>query len=103
LVFIGLAVFVFLQKSKSPKLGNLLVVAVGLALLGVISVIGIPFNVLGGVLQHGTLPARAVALSGDSLMGVGWYVGLAGVVVGFTLTAVDLANGVEASESTDGE
>ncbi len=102
LVFVGLAVFVFLQRSKSPKLGKLMFVAVGLALLGVIPVLAIPLNLIEGFLEYG-LANRAVSVVGDIISGLGWYAGLIAVVVGFTLTAVDIANGVSATDSADGE
>ncbi len=102
LVFLGLAVFVFLQKSKSPKLGKLLFVAIGLALLGVIPVLAIPLNLIEGFLDYG-LANRAVSVIGDIISGLGWYAGVVSVVVGFTLTAENLANGVAAVDSEDGE
>lgn len=95
LVFIGLAVFVFLQRSKSPKLGKLLFVAIGLGLLGVVPVLAVPLNLVEGFVGYGGVVHLAVDLIGDIITGLGYYVGVAGVVAGFTLTAVDLANGVK--------
>lgn len=93
--FLGLAVFIFLQRGHAATLRRLVFVAIGLVIWGLFPVLTIPLDFLLNFLDYGSVPWTVANLLDRTVGGIGYFIGTGLVIVGMTLVAKDLALGVE--------